>query len=513
MLLLLAWLTTCYAWAKPTRILLAIGHGQGHDDERALRYAEQDAVKVVGAMTSLGSVSGDHVILLRKPSVAQVQAAFGRAQALAAKEPPKDVTLVVYFSGHGDRKALHLGHENFALLDLEAAARSVPAALRLVVLDACRASRSKGMSAEQGFAISLGAPSGSSGTAWLYASADGEAAQESDQLGGAVFTHAWVTGLRGAADTNGDRRVSLAESYAYAYHQTLYRSARGSGVLQRPSAKFDIDEVAPVTMTHLGGQTGFLLFPKESDTYYLVYAPRSRTVTAELWSSQDRTVALSLPPGRYVVHRRASGKGSAVNVAVTRGEERALAASEFRDVPLQALAQKGGSLILRPWEVEAGYGSHHARAQDFGQRLILRTAYAFDDFAISFAAHAGMGNTATEANEVDERLLGVEPAFEVRAALGPPTFRLGLGPSIEYVGQTVRRHDAERVERAGYMGEKHYGGTAFGAHAFMGLRVSLPLGPTWTEIDANGAWHEAKSDTELISRWRAGASLTLGTSF
>ena len=513
MFLFVTWLATSTAWAKPTRILVAIGHGQGQDDERPLRYAEQDAVKVVGALTSLGGVPGDHVLLLRKPTVAQVRAAIGRASALASKEPRGDVTFILYFSGHGDRRALHLGAELLPLSDLEAAARSVPAALRLVVLDACRSSRSKGMTAEQGFAISLGAPSGTTGTAWLYASADGEAAQESDQLGGAVFTHAWVTGLRGAADADGDRRVSLAESYAYAYHQTLYRSARGSGVLQRPSAKFDVDEVAPVTMTTLGGQAGFLLFPKEADTYYLVYAPRSRTVTAELWSSQERVVALSLPPGRYVVHRRASGKGAAAEIAIARGEERALAASEFRDVPLQALARKGGALILRPWEVEAGYGAHRAGTHDFGQRLILRTAYAFDAFAVSLAVDAGMGNTMTSANEIDERFLGVEPAFEVRAVLGSPTLRFGLGPSVRYVAQTVRRNDADRVERAGYVGEQDYEGTAVGAHALVGLRMPLPLGPTWTELDANGAWHEAKTDDELTTRWRAGASLTLGASF
>ncbi len=70
------------------------------------------------------------------------------------------------------------------------------------MLDACRSTRAKGMSGEEGFAISLGSPAGSSGLAWLFASADGEAAQDSDQLGGALFTHAWVTGLRGAADAN-----------------------------------------------------------------------------------------------------------------------------------------------------------------------------------------------------------------------------------------------------------------------------------------------------------------------
>jgi uncharacterized caspase-like protein len=69
------------------------------------------------------------------------------------------------------------------------------------------------------------------GLVWLFASDTGEAAQESDELRGALFTHYWVSGLRGAADANGDGRVTLAESYDFAYSQTLYRSAQSSGVL------------------------------------------------------------------------------------------------------------------------------------------------------------------------------------------------------------------------------------------------------------------------------------------
>lgn len=501
------------ARAKPVRILVAVGHGTGLDHERPLRHAEGDATKVVGVLTSLGGVGADQVILLRKPSASALRAAFGQARTKAAAHPRKDVTFILYFSGHGDRRSLHLGGEVVGIDEVERLVQSVPASLRLVVLDACRSSRAKGMSAEQGFAISLGSPKGSTGTAWLYASADGEAAQESDQLGGAVFTHAWVTGLRGAADADGDRRVTLAESYAYAYHQTLYRSARGSGVIQRPSATFDIDEVAPISLTELGGNAGFLVFPKAADNYYLVYAPRSRTVTAELWSDAERPVAVSLPPGRYVVHRRVSGKGAAAEVAVERGEERALIASDFRDVPLQALAQKGGAVVLRPWELEAGYGADFANHQELGHRVLLRSAYRLGTFAISLGLEGGMGSDTTAANEVEERWFGIAPAFEIRVPLGSPTLRLGLGPSLQLVDQSVRRHDADRVERAGYVGERDYAGTAFGGHGFAALRVRMPLEPAWAELGAAGSYHRATAGDGGVDRWRGGGTITLGASF
>ena len=500
------------ARAEPVRILVAIGHGTGFEGERPLRHAETDAVRVVGALTTLGGFEGANANLLRRPSLSQVRAALAQARGRAAAHARGDVTFVLYYSGHGDRSALHVGAESMPIDELKRLVQSIPASMRIVVIDACRTNRAKGMSTEPGFAISLGRPSGTSGTVWLFASADGEAAQESDQLGGAVFTHTWVTGLRGAADTNGDRRVSLAESYAYAYHQTLYRSAKGSGVLQRPSARFDVSEVEPVTVTELGGQSGFLLFPKQADTYYLVYSPRSNTVSAELWSAEDRVVALSLPPGRYVVHRRQSGRGGAAEVAVGTGEERLLAASDFRDVPLQALAQKGGDIIVHPWEVEFGYGMELATTQEPGHRMFARTAYRLGDFALGFSVEAGMGHEDTAANAVDERWIGVEPQLELRF-FQAPELRLALGPSFQFIDQTVRRHDADRVERAGYVGEWDYSGMAFGAHALVGLRLPLPFWRTWVEGDATGAWHEVKTSDGVKNRWRTGGALVLGASF
>jgi uncharacterized caspase-like protein len=45
----------------------------------------------------------------------------------------------------------------------------------------------------------------------IRSASDGEAAQESKELGGGSFTHYLLTGLRGAADF--DHRISLDEAY------------------------------------------------------------------------------------------------------------------------------------------------------------------------------------------------------------------------------------------------------------------------------------------------------------
>jgi hypothetical protein len=84
----------------------------------------------------------------------------------------------------------------------------------------------------------------------------------------------------------------------------------------------------------------------------------TRTVMGELWSSPDRAVA---PPGKYVVQRRGGGPSAAVQIDVGRSEPRELSGADFRPVPEEVLARKGGELVLRPNERSLAYGVTTAR--------------------------------------------------------------------------------------------------------------------------------------------------------
>jgi hypothetical protein len=344
------------ARAEPVRLLVAAGHAEGTEGEQPLRHTREDVRRVRDVLTQLGGVRQEDTVLLDEPTPAQLDAALDRARAIAQAHRPEEVTLVVYFSGHGDHDSIHLGRAVVALGTLGARIAAIPAALKVVVMDACRNRdlRPKGVAAEAPFAISLSGTTAATGAVWLNAAADGEAAQESDALGGAVFTHYWTDGLRGAADANGDGRVTLSESYDFAYSQTLFRTARGSGVLQRPSASFTISQAYPVVLTQTAN-TSALRFPRTADTEYVVYALGSQTVAGEVWGSPDRNVRIALPAGRYVIQRRANGAGGALDVSLGAGEQRDLDASEFQPFALEALAQKGGELVVHPSEVSLGY--------------------------------------------------------------------------------------------------------------------------------------------------------------
>jgi hypothetical protein len=466
--------TSGAARAEPVRVLVAAGSGVGIGGEQPLRYAREDARRVAEVFVAVGGVKRENALVVDEPTPSTLAAAFEHARRIAAAHRPDEVTLLFYFSGHGDAQAIHAGERAVPLTDLAGQMGQVPASLKLAIVDACRnvGTRPKGLSAEAPFAISLTSAPAASGAVWLHASADGEAAQESDELGGAIFTHYWVAGLRGAADTNGDGKVTLSESYDFAYHQTLYRSARGAGTLQRPAASFALREAYPLVLTQTAA-TSAVKLPRSADAQYLVYALGSHTVAAEAWSSPDRALTLALPAGRYLVQRRAPGANGAIEVSLGANEQRDLAAGDFRPFAQETLAQKGGTVVVRPHELEIGYGAGASALYAFGQSLRWRYAYRFDAWAISLGTEAGLGTDATGAEDVRVTWIGGDARFERRFALGGLGLRVGLGPRASLVAQRLDRTDAARVALAGYPTRQSFRALAWGGDVAVGARVAL----------------------------------------
>jgi hypothetical protein len=464
--------------AEPVRILVAAGSQRGLAAERPLKFAHTDATRVREVMVGQGGVRTEHATVLMEPSRAQLFAALELAKAEAQKHTAGEVTLVFYFSGHGDREALHLGDERVLLTDIQSKLNEVPAGLRIVVTDACRATRDKGFSAEAPFAISVTTIPQATGSVWLHASSDGEAAQESDELQGAIFTHSWLNGLRGAADANGDSRVTLEESFAFAHSQTLIRSAKSSGVLQKPEAVVSLREASPVVLTQAYAKLGTLSLPSAKDTHFLVYQAGSKSVIAELWGSGDRRTALSLAPGRYIVQRRVAGNGGAAQIAIGEGEARSVEERDFAPASLEALARKGGELgEVTKHEVAVGY--------DLGQNARSgflhgpRAAYSYAPWpSLAFTGGASLELSDVSAVQRDERMragfvrFGVEP----RLRLGVFTVRAGLGGRAGVLWQTLAKKDlfAPLVPTAAQ--ETTNAAFGFGPEVYAALRLGTRSG-------------------------------------
>lgn len=440
-------LWTGAAFAEPLRILVAVGSKNGLPAERPLKFADNDASRVRDVMVSLGGVRPEHATVLSEPTRAQLFGAIDRAKAEAQKHRAEEVTFFLYFSGHGDREAIHLGGDRLLITDLSAKMAEVPANLRIAVTDACRATREKGFSADEPFPISATLIPNASGQVWLHASGDGEAAQESDELRGAIFTHAWLNGLRGAADVNGDARVTLDESFAFAHSQTLIRSAKSSGVLQKPEAVVSLRESAPIVLTETLSRGATLSLPQARDGHFLVFSPSTKSVFSEVWGSPDRRLALRLPPGRYVVHKRMNGTATIAQVSLGEGEVRKLEDRDFSAAALEPIAKKGVDADaiseLPPerntaHEITAGWDAGANARTGFAHGPRVGYAYAWRRFAISVGAGMDFAERTVEGS--DETLTSGfgRAGAEARFPIGRLTLRVLVGGRAGWLVQTLR---------------------------------------------------------------------------
>lgn len=340
------------AWAEPHRIVVAVGSNEGLPGEKPLRFADSDAARFADVMRTHGWTPAKNLTLLRAATVNEVRTAMEHAAAHAQGFNESETSFYFYFSGHGDSESLHLADGVFSLAELARATGKVRAAFKLVVTDACRTQRSKGAHTEPGFAVHLEPPPEARGVVWVHASANGEVAQESDALEGAVFSSYFVTAMRGVGDRDHDHRVSLDEAFSYAMHHARVHALRSDAAAQHPGFDATLRDASQVILSYTDAHSARLTLPPGKDTQFVVYERGSESVYAELWATSE-VQTVPLPRGHYVVHRRAPYESGAIEVQLGRDEQRVLANSEFSPVARERLAQKGG-LQVYPRTVALG---------------------------------------------------------------------------------------------------------------------------------------------------------------
>jgi hypothetical protein len=219
-LALVLWCCPASCFASVERFAIVVGNNSGVADDGPLQYATADATRVYDVLRDLGGFQPVNMVLLHEESAETLRRTLitvnDRIRA-AVSVPGTQAMLVVYYSGHSDADDLHLGGSRFPIAELAQLARGSAASFRLVVLDACRSgslTRFKGGRIRAPFALPDERQLGD-GVAFLTASSASEDAQESDELRGSFFTHAFVSGLLGAADQDGDGSIALDEAYRY----------------------------------------------------------------------------------------------------------------------------------------------------------------------------------------------------------------------------------------------------------------------------------------------------------
>jgi hypothetical protein len=424
-------------WPSPAqagRALLAIGSNVGLPDEPVLAHAVSDARRMAELLQELGGV--DRARVLADPTPAQALAALA---ALAVDSRSGDVALV-YFSGHGDQDSLHLAGDRLPLERLGRAVAALPAPLKVVIVDACRAAApaAKGLvRASPPVADLQSSLSHHQGLVTLLASSSGEVAQESSQLGGGVFTYFLLGGLRGSADADDDRRVTLQEAYEFAFEHTVARSVAATGVAQRPEARLALEGTGPLVLTVLDPVDARLVLPPGGDTHFYVYEKGSAAALVEAWGQPGRATTLALPAGRYVVQRQVGGETGVAPVTLRAREHATLEAPGFRPVPPESMLGRGGRFEVHPRLVALTAGLSSSPSLPPVPTVGAWLSGARRDLVVGAGLSAGRIVTRTAQNDVELSRLDL--------ALGGGWQWVGRRLTAYALGEVVARWQRQRT--------------------------------------------------------------------
>lgn len=344
-LLLASLVVTRPAVADVVRYAVIVGENQGDRSEPPLRFAETDAERVAEVLAELGDVPAENQVLLRGKGAGAARRALITVndRIRTTRRDGDETVLVVYYSGHADASSLHFGSDRFELRELEALVRGSPADVRILVIDACRSgalTRVKGGRAAPPVALDqrlLG-----EGLVFLTASAAGEDAQESDELGGSFFTHYFVSGLLGAADADRDGEIALGEAFRFTREQTILASSRTLAGTQHPTFRYELRGRGDVVLTRPGvaRRRATLGFPAHLTWLVVRDGPRGHVV-AEVGASA-RQPTLSLRPGRYFVRGRGRDALYEGSVRLEADRSHAIRLASLDRIAYARLVRKGG---------------------------------------------------------------------------------------------------------------------------------------------------------------------------
>jgi hypothetical protein len=421
------------------RLAIIIGANGGWSSDRPLRYAETDARRVAEVLVELGGVQPTDVTLLLEPTVAQLDQALAATEA-ALRTSNEPTVLLFFYSGHSDAQTLHLRGPPRQLGALVDRLAKAGAGLTVAVFDSCMSGavlNAKGAQPVTPFRIRVEEPV--QGLALLSSSDADELSQESKALAGSVFTHHWVSALRGAGDVDDDGAVSLSEAYGYAYERT--RADTGSTSLpQRPGFRFDLKGRGDVWLTQLGRGRAALDFTRSTGQRYVVVDDAERRLIAETITT-GQLQRLQLPAGPYKVKRLMPGGIEVAPVLLNdRGVVDALALA-YTPQAVELGFVKGGSQFsewaatgsLARGDAEAALVLFDRALAESPQDVAIRRGKA-RALLVRSLDHQHAGRDAEELRDVDQAL-----------ALDPG---LADDPTFDRFGQRAGHLRAEEVRRA-----------------------------------------------------------------
>ncbi len=343
----------CMTWAnhpeekaKIKRFALIVGANDGGPDRIPLKYAVSDAVSFSKVLQDMGGVASDDRILLRDPKKKDFFSALRKLRGWIINARPRHgkIESIFYYSGHSDEYHILLGKEKISYKELRNEIKSMDADVRIAILDSCASgafTRLKGGKMRSPFL--LDSAFDMKGYAFMSSSSANEASQESDRLRGSFFTHNLVSGLRGAADTINDGRITLNETYQYAYQRTLAQTEKTMSGPQHPNYNIRMAGTGDVVITDIRGSSTVLTIPKDMAGKIFIHNA-DNVLVVELNKPRDRKMVIGLDEGKYRVINISVNEGKIFEskVVLRKGKKVELNIQEFKETKRIVTALRGG---------------------------------------------------------------------------------------------------------------------------------------------------------------------------
>ncbi len=291
------------AEAGVERYAIYIGSNYGGKEREKLLYAGSDAQNFQKTMAEIGGVPEKNSWLLIDPTKETVEEAIESVSATIEKKNnlAKRSEFLFYYSGHSTEDELLLGDDKYDYSSLKKAITEVPSDIHVVILDSCYSGnfiRTKGGQKKKPFLMDDS--SVVKGHAYLSSSSEKESSQESDEIESSYFTNAMITGLRGAADTSGDNKVSLTELYSYAFNDTLSKTEETDAGPQHPNYNITLVGSGDLILSDISTAEASVVIAKEAEGRFIIRDARGKLIS-EINKSKGIPITMALSAGTYTV--------------------------------------------------------------------------------------------------------------------------------------------------------------------------------------------------------------------
>jgi hypothetical protein len=262
-----------------------------------------------------------------------------------AGRPGMRVVLLFFYSGHSDGLNLEMGEERVPFSEIKEWLRTSDATVKIAIVDACHSggfSEIKGGFPGPAFDIVVDGNLSSTGMAIITSSSSAEKSQESDEILGSYFTHYFVSGLYGAADSDRDRRVTLQEVYKYSYGNTVGRTLATTVGPQHPTYQYALEGKGDLVLSMVTEGAGTILFAPALSGDFFLFEAGGGDLLAELSKAAGQPQHLMVAAGQYLVARRRNGALAGTEVTVKASQSVTVDEAQLTTRAIEVAWPRGG---------------------------------------------------------------------------------------------------------------------------------------------------------------------------